>query len=501
MYAPFLAGVGWEGNAARAPGKGKEAMEIRTPSAERLDRDLREPLLAVCAALAEAGGRAWLVGGTVRDLALGAECRDLDVEAFGLEAAALETVLEPRWPLDRVGEAFGILKLKGLPIDLGLPRRESKSGRGHQGFVIDSDPFLDLPTAAARRDFTINSMYLDPLTDELADPWGGLEDLREGILRHTSPAFVEDPLRVLRGMQLLARFDLEAAPATVALCRTIGREGLAAERVLEEWKKLLLRGRTPSRGLRFLRQSGWLEHFPELAALVGVPQDPRWHPEGDVWTHTLHCLDEFAAERLGDEVEDLVVGLAVLCHDLGKPETTQRGEDGRIRALGHEDRGLELTRRLLERLAAGPRLIADVLPLVAEHMRPTMLFGTKVSDAAIRRLALRVGRIDRLVRVARADVLGRPPLRTPRQEAFPAGPWLLERARALGIEQAPPVPIVLGRHLLELGLQPGPELGPLLKKLYDDQIEGKFTTEAEGLERARRLLRSRGPAPGSGGGQ
>lgn len=469
-------------------------MEVRTPSTRQIESTLREPLLQVCAALAAAGGRAWLVGGTVRDLALDRPACDLDLEVFGLEAAALEAALSPRWPLDRVGEAFGILKLKGLPLDVGLPRRESKSGRGHQGFVIDSDPFLDLPTAAARRDFTLNSMYLDPLTDELADPWEGMRDLRAGVLRHTSPAFVEDPLRVLRGMQLVARFDLAAVPETVALCRTIGLEGLAAERILEEWKKLLLRGRTPSRGLEFLRETGWLDHFPELAALRGVPQDPKWHPEGDVWVHTLHCLDAFAEERLGDEHEDLVVGLAVLCHDLGKPATTNRTGDGRIRALGHEQHGVELAGRLLERLAAGPRLISEVLPLVAEHMRPATLHGTKgqkVSDAAIRRLALRAGRIDRLVRVARADALGRPPLPVPPEDAFPAGPWLLERARELDIEQAPPVPLVQGRHLLPLGLEQGPELGEMLQRLYDEQIEGRFTTVEEGIERAKRLLGSR----------
>lgn len=465
-------------------------MAIRKPDPERIPGDLLGPLRNVCRAIADAGGRAWLVGGSVRDLALDRTTRDLDIEAYGLPPARLQELLERDFALDLVGASFGILKLKDVPIDVSIPRRETKSGRGHQGFLIEADPLLTLPEAAARRDFTINAMSLDPLGGELADPYGGLDDLGRRLLRHTSPAFVEDPLRVLRGMQFCARFELRPAPETVALCRTIDTEGLAAERIFEEWRKLLLLGATPSRGLAFLKDTGWLVHFPELAALPGVQQDPRWHPEGDAWMHTLHCLDAFAAERVGEQREDLIVGLAVLCHDLGKPQTTAIAKDGRLRALGHEPVGVPLTRTFLERMGAGPKLIDEVTPLVAEHMRPVTLHQADASDAAIRRLAVRVGRIDRLIRVARADRFGRPPLPA---DAFPAGEWLAERARRLGIEAAPPRPLVQGRDLRALGVAEGPSLGKILDQLYRAQIEGKFSTSAEGIERARRMLPRRPP--------
>jgi tRNA nucleotidyltransferase (CCA-adding enzyme) len=395
-------------------------------------------------------------------------------------------VLETGFELDLVGQSFGILKLRGLPIDVGLPRRETKIGLGHKGFEVHSDPEMDLPAAAARRDFTINAIYADPLTGALEDPFGGRGDLGAHVLRHTSPAFDEDPLRVLRAMQLAARFVLTVAPETVARCRNIVPEGLAGERIYGEWVKLITLGEKPSVGLAFLRDCGWLRYFPELAALVGVPQDPQWHPEGDVWTHTLHCLDAFADERSGDAWEDLVVGFAVLCHDLGKPDTTARGEDGKIRSYGHEARGVALTEDFLARLTSHRRLAAEVTPLVAEHMRPTTLHDAGASAAAVRRLAARVKRIDRLVRVARADAFGRPPL--PAGD-FPAGDWLLEQAAGLGLADSTPEPIVLGRHLMAAGLVPGPEFGKILARCFEAQLEGVFTDEAGGLAHLAKILK------------
>lgn len=452
---------------------------------EHLDPALRGVLARVCSLVQAAGGRAWLVGGSVRDLALGRTVTDLDLEVFGLAADRLQACLAGAFELDLVGRSFGILKLHGWPVDVGLPRREAKIGLGHRGFEVYADPHLDLPTAAARRDFTLNAVYLDPLTGELADPWSGLADLQRQVLRHTSPAFGEDPLRVLRGMQLAARFDLAVAPATVDLCRLIEPEGLAAERIWGEWVKLLTLGIRPSRGLAFLSDCGWLRHFPELAALRGVAQDPAHHPEGDVWQHTLHCLDAFAAERTGEPWEDLVVGCAVLCHDFGKPATTTVAPDGRLRSLGHEQESVVLTESFLGAMTDNRRLLAEVVPLVTEHMRPTQLFRAHSSSAAIRRLAARVGRIDRLVRVARADAFGRPPL--PAAD-FPAGQWLLERAAELGIRQAPPPPLVQGRDLVSLGAQPGPHFAVILAEVYDAQLAGDISSTDEGLALADKIL-------------
>lgn len=457
---------------------------FRQPDAARLDPALGGVVRAVATRVREAGGRAWLVGGTTRDLALGLAPGDADLEVFGLEPDALRGLLEAAFALDLVGRSFGILKLKDWPLDVGLPRRESKIGLGHRGFEIHADPRLPLPEAAARRDFTVNAVYLDPLTREVADPWQGLDDLRAGCLRHTSAAFAEDPLRVLRGMQLVSRFDLQPVPATVALCRSMTPEGLARERLFGEWEKLLTRGGRPSRGLDFLHATGWLEHYPELAALRGCPQDPRWHPEGDVWAHTGHCLDAFARERTGDHREDLIVGLAVLCHDLGKPGTTE-SVSGHLRAYGHEGLGGTLTRQFLGRLTDSRALIDQVVPLVHEHMRPSSLFAAQASDAAVRRLAVRAGRLDRLVRVARADALGRPPLAA---DAYPAGAWLLAAADRLGVRGGPPAPLVLGRHLIGLGLEPGVAFGELLDRCYEAQLAGRFLSEAEGVAYAATLI-------------
>ncbi|MFN2370248.1 MAG: CCA tRNA nucleotidyltransferase [Candidatus Krumholzibacteriia bacterium] len=441
-------------------------------------------VLEVCALVRDAGGRAWLVGGGVRDGALGRAAGDADLEVFGLEPDALQALLGQAFALELVGRSFGILKLKGLPIDVGVPRQENKTGTGHRGFAVHADPFLELHLAAARRDFTLNAVYLDPLTGEVADPYDGLGDLQRGILRHTSAAFGEDPLRVLRGMQLAARFDLAAAPETVRICRTVGMEGLARERVFEEWRRLLVLGAVPSRGLHFLAETGWLRFFPELDAVRGVPQDPRHHPEGDVWVHTLHCLDAFAQERLGDPWEDLVVGLAVLCHDLGKAERTTVEADGRIRSLGHEARSVDLARTFLGRMTDQRRLVDQVLPLVAEHGKPQQLYQARSSDAAVRRLADRVGRLDRLVRVARADHGGRPPL----PPDFPAGDWLLARAEALGVTRSGPAPLVQGRHLVALGAEPGEHFRAVLEACYEAQLDGKIGTIEQGVALASRLL-------------
>ncbi len=446
--------------------------------------ELLEPLLTICRDVRQAGGRALLVGGSVRDTLLGRAVKDLDVEVFGLGPDELLATLDQRFELDLVGRSFGVLKIKHLPIDVSLPRRESKRGLGHKGFEVLSDPLLPLDQAAARRDFTINAMSFDPLTEELIDPWGGERDLRVGILRHVAEPFSEDPLRVLRAMQFSARFEFPVAAETVALCRTIEPEGLAKERIFDEWRKLLLSGRRISLGLEFLRQCRWIRFFPELEVLVHCPQDPEWHPEGDVWTHTLHVMDAFAEERLDDSKEDLVVGFACLCHDLAKPETTHFTE-GRWRSPGHEAAGEQPTRDFLSRMTDQRKLIDEVVPLVREHLKPIMLFKAGAKPPAVRRLARRVGRIDRLIRVCRADHAGRPPIPF---DGFPAGVWLAEQAESLQLADQAPSPIVQGRHLIDLGLKPGPEFGPILRACFEAQLDGEFETVEQGVLIARQLL-------------
>ena len=435
----------------------------------------------------EAGGRALLVGGCVRDALLphgktGAESADYDIECFGISPERLKEVLSTRFELDFVGASFGVIKLHHLDIDVSIPRRETKLGLGHRAFEMEYDPSLTVREASARRDFTVNAIYKDPLTGEIIDPWNGRGDLERGIMRHVSDHFGEDPLRVLRGMQFAARFDLRPAQETVAVCRAMTPEGLPPERLMGEWAKLLAKGVRISRGLAFLRETGWVRYYPELNSLIGCRQDPEWHPEGDVWNHTLCCLDAFADARDREPPlaadEALVVGLAVLCHDFGKPATTAYDPvKKRIRSLGHDEAGVAPTLSFLRRLTNEERILKDVPPLVRLHMRPFAMWKNRASDAAIRRLAAQVVRLDRLIRVAAADDAGRPP--------FPRDPealeWLAAQAERLRVADSAPKPLVMGRDLIASGMKPGVEFGKILKAAYEAQLDGKFFTREDGM--------------------
>jgi tRNA nucleotidyltransferase (CCA-adding enzyme) len=456
----------------------------------------------IASKLEEAGHETWAVGGAVRDALLGLPLTDWDVEVFGLAAESLERVLEAQGRVDAVGQSFRVYKLSGVEgvggaLDVSLPRRDSKAGPGHRGIAAEGDPSLTVAEAARRRDFTINALLLDPRTGELVDPWDGRFDLERRVLRAVDPAtFVDDPLRALRAVQLAARFELSVDEATAALCAAMPLAELPAERIFGEIEKLLLKARRPSLGLSLLRRWGMLPVVaPELSPLEGTPQDPEWHPEGDVWTHTLQVVDEAAALLDGlehDRPRRLAVMLGALCHDLGKPPTT-RFEDGRVRSRGHEEAGLRPTAALLDRWNVHTLLGYDVreqvLALVAQHLKPGQLYDDRerVSDGAIRRLARKV-EPDLLYRVARADCVGRRP------GVFEpvAMEWFRERVRALDVAQRPPEPLLKGRDLLALGVPPGPEVGRLVRAVYELQLDGAVTTLEEARDAARRMLAAPG---------
>lgn len=437
-------------------------------------------LKQLAAACAREGGFACLVGGSVRSALLGEAVVDYDVEVFNLDADKLESVLAPLAPFSRVGKSFGIYKLSGWPIDIGLPRKEHKKGIGHKGFDIEIDPGISIEEAALRRDFTINAIYFDILGERLLDPFKGLVDLDKRLLRHCSERFSEDPLRVLRAMQLAARIPASIDPGTIALSRKLNPENLSKERFFAEWEKLLLLGKKPSNGLAFLKESGWIRHFPSLHAMVDCEQDPRWHPDGDVWIHTLHCMDASVALRSGDREDDLIMGLAVLCHDMGKPATTETAETG-IRSHGHEAAGLKPASAFMQQLNVPMRIREKVLPLIKCHMRPAMLYADKCGPAAIRRLSRDAGRLDLLIKVFKSDTAGRPPLP---DNSGPAANWLLEQARKMKVESKAPEPILKGRHLLQRGWESSPAMGRLLSAAFEAQLEGNF----EDLEGALRWL-------------
>lgn len=464
----------------------------------RVDLSLPPGITALLAALRAAGGRPYLVGGAVRDALLGLPLHDYDVEVYGLPAEPLAHVLAAFGRVDAVGQAFTVLKLGGLAgvdgvVDVSLPRRDSKVGPGHRGIAAHGDPHLSLEEAARRRDFTLNALLFDPHTGELIDPHGGRRDLERRLLRAVDArTFGDDPLRALRGVQLAARYELDVDPQTAALCARMPLHELPAERVWGEIEKLLLRAQRPSLGLRLLHDWDLLPVIaPELVPLADTPQDPDWHPEGDVWTHTLQCVDQ-AATLLADldRPRALAVMLGALCHDLGKPATT-RFEDGRWRSRGHEEAGVAPSEALLERWGVhtlqGYDVRAQVLALVGQHLKPGQLYDgrARVSDGAIRRLA-RKCEPDLLARVARADCLGREPGRF---EPV-AMDWFLERVRALDVAHRPPAPLLQGRDLLALGVAPGPRVGRLLGVLYERQLDGEFASADEAREAARRLVQA-----------
>ncbi len=417
------------------------------------------------------GGRAYYVGGCVRDSLLGIKSKDTDVEIFGLNPGQIEEILSKKFRFEAVGKSFGVWILKGLDIDVSMPRKERKNGLGHKSFDIIGDPYLSPKEACSRRDFTINAMLRDILSGEITDPFDGQKDLAGKIIRHTSDKFAEDPLRVLRAMQFAARFDFEVAPQTVELCSKIPMENLPKERIFQEFKKLILKGKKISRGLAFLRDCKWVKYFPELSAMVGCPQDPVWHPEGDVYTHTMLCMDSFARDRIGDEKEDTIVGLAVLCHDMGKPLCTKKDASGRIRSLGHDILGGPVAEKFLRRISDEKVLLDGVKVLVERHMAILDLWRSNAGDSAIRRLANKVGRIDRLVRIDKADREGRAEKYT---ESSPQGEWILSRAEELKIKDSAPKPILLGRHLIERKLKPSPKFSQILSAAYEAQLDGKF---------------------------
>ncbi|RME69932.1 MAG: HD domain-containing protein [Verrucomicrobia bacterium] len=452
--------------------------------------NLPEPLARAIAALTEIG-RPLLVGGCVRDWLLGLTPKDFDVEVFGVDWEKLVAVLRQHGPVNLVGKSFGVAKVRlgGVDYDFSLPRREVKVASGHRGFAVEPDPAIDPATAALRRDFTINAIYFDPASGEVLDPLDGRRDLRAGILRHTGPAFAEDPLRVLRAFQFAARFDFEVAPETIELCRTMlpTFAELPVERVWGEWEKWSTTAQKPSRGLQVLKQTGWLTCFPELAALDGLPQEPAWHPEGDVLTHTGHCLDalvQLEAWRQANAPGRRILSFAVLCHDLGKAETTTRAErHGVMRWVspGHDRAGGPLAERFLERIGSPHDLRKPVRQLVECHHVHQSWPLEGPSAAAVRRLARKLSpaSIDQLTVVMEADHRGRPPLLS--EETALRIERLRAKAAELSLQTAPPPPLLRGRDLIRLGLKPSPEFSRILRAAYEAQLDGAFHTHEEAV--------------------
>lgn len=464
-------------------------------------------IIDLAKAIRAAGGRALFVGGCVRDMLLDRVPKDFDIEVYGLAPEKLAEVASLFGEVMEVGKAFGILKLKTLPlskgeveevgaleIDLGIPRADSKMNSGHKGFDVHVDPSMSPADAVRRRDFTMNAIMMDPLTGEMIDPAGGVADLEAKILRVVDmELFGDDPLRVLRALQCVARFDLVVEPESMRVMRDAVSHvhELSPERLRDEWRKLLVLAKKPSIGLQLGFDLGVFDVLhPELSILKTTPQHPEWHPEGDVWIHTLMVVDEAAIivrrEEL-DEESAFTIMLGALVHDFGKPLCT-RVIDGKIRSIGHEEEGEAPARVFLKTVGVNRDATEKIVGIVKDHLKPTKYYlddhkeGLSISDGAIRKLAARIApaTMNELLLVAEADYFGRGQWRHGEAREYPERPWLLERAAKLDVLVGPAPHAITGQELIDFGMVPGPKLGELIReadRLRDD--EGKTKEEIE----------------------
>ncbi|HAU30483.1 MAG: Polynucleotide adenylyltransferase/metal dependent phosphohydrolase [candidate division TM6 bacterium GW2011_GWF2_43_17] len=427
------------------------------------------PILKV---LTSAGGRVYCVGGAVRDILLKKDVKDLDFEIHGLAEPRLIKILSQFGVVATQGRVFGVLRVNPWDIDWSLPRAD---GSGRRPAVL-IDPEMGLVEALRRRDLTMNAMAIDPIKMELFDPFGGERDLQDRVLRAVNAqTFVDDPLRLYRVMQFLARFEMEPDDKLAFLCKNMDVSRVSRERIEGELKKMFLRACRPSLGFRWLATiSRLIDLFPELSLLVGVAQNPRWHPEGDVFEHTMQVLDAVALDASPlSEMDRLALCYGALCHDMGKVSTTRPHEyDGRLISYGHEEAGVEYAVKFLKRFTACKELVARVLKLVRYHMRPCALVRGGAGCAAYRRLAvcLAPDSLAFLAYIARADMRGRNGGgNRPHTNSVRCVDEFIIKATQCGVFDAPQAPVLSGKDLLERGIS-GKRIGGLLARAYEYQI-------------------------------
>ena len=422
--------------------------------------------------VASEGGRAFYVGGLVRDHILGRENKDVDIEIHGITPEKLEEILETFGEVTKTGMSFGVFGLKKYEIDIAMPRKEKAVGRGHRDFEIDVDPFIGYEKAALRRDFTMNAMMEDVLTGEILDFFGGREDMKKHLIRHVNDVtYQEDALRVLRAAQFAARFQFEIADETRELSRTMSLTDLAPERIFGELHKALLKAREPSIFFEEMRHMGHLSlWFPELEALIGVPQSPVHHPEGDVWTHTMMVLDAAAELRSGASYPEGFM-MSALTHDFGKAVSTV-AEGHKISAIGHEKTGVELTRQFLRRISNESKMERYVLNMVGLHMKPNMLASDRAGQKSTSKMFDQSVCPGDLLLLAKADHLGKGNA----EDYSPTEAFLQDRLSYF--EELMSRPFVQGRDLVEAGIQPGPDFSEALACSHKMRLAGVPKDEA-----------------------
>ncbi len=424
------------------------------------------------------------VGGFVRDLALNVPSKDVDLEVYGLSYAQIATALRPAFHIGQVGQSFSVIKVDN-EIDLAIPRRERKIGVGHCAFEVTPDSTMTFQEAASRRDFTVNAIGMR-LDGSFCDPYDGLGDLKRGILRAPTERFCEDPLRVLRGVQFAARFGFSMEARTVEFCRRVLPEfgTLSAERIYGELEKWAVKGTYPEKGLDVLRETGWIACFPELARMTETEQDPKIHPEGDVWTHTRQvCIAtaELAHTEKLPDTERLLLMLSALLHDVGKPATFRKNEDGTISMPKHAEVGKKIATEMLSRLRAPISVMKAVQSLVGVH---DFHAHREATPAHVRHLSVLLTpaniRLWRLLAVA--DAAGR-------GVTLDFQDWV-DLAQKWNVLEQQPTPILLGRDLETLGIRPGKQMGEILREAWNAQLDGIFTEHEGGMAWLREKLKS-----------
>ncbi len=449
------------------------------------------PIKPILEALIHAGATPYLVGGCVRDIVLEQPLKDLDIELHGITLADAEQVLASFGHVMLIGKQFGVLRLADRDIDWSLPRADSL-GRKPE---VAIDPHLGIMAACRRRDLTMNAMAINLQhllgTQEVAiiDHYGGLDDLNNQQLRAVDEElFVQDPLRFFRVMQFIGRFGIQPDDSLNNLCLRMPLHDpatgapLALERISEEIKKLLLQSPRPSLGFRWLAHIGRLSKlFPELDILRDTPQRQDYHPEGNVFEHTMQSVDAAARFKhmgmIKDEYEQLFIIFGSLCHDLGKATTTTAD----LRAHGHDEAGVPTAQALLKKMTNDHSLISAVSLLVRHHLAPFALLAQQATPKAYKRLAAKLAptiTMRQLGLVALADRQGRNGNgHEPMNNNIDLFHAFLAKCDAAAVTHGPEAPILLGRDLLD-EVVPGPKLGAMLQKAYLIQIDEGITDVA-----------------------
>lgn len=434
---------------------------------------LSHPLLSdILQTIDKQGAVAYFVGGVVRDILLHKQIKDIDIEVHGLPEDQLVQLLKKFGHVDCVGKSFGVFKLHGLDVDWSLPRTDST---GRKPTVV-IDPHMSIEDAFRRRDLTINAMGIDTKTGLLIDPFNGQEDLNNRILRSPDLAFFEqDPLRFFRVMQFISRFAMRPERQLEDVCKKMNLADVSRDRIEQEFVKMLLRSEFPSLGIRWLRDIGRLQEIlPELAATIGVKQSPQWHPEGDVFEHSMQAIDAAAALDYDDDQQRLALLYAALCHDLGKVSTTFEDQKG-IHSYGHAEVGQKIAGNMLKRITHNKLLIEKVVKLVRWHMVPIQLIEGGAKTAAFKRLATHLAPQVNAVMLAQLVLSDRrarnPYSHKPLTIDLPEVQLFLDKMQEAGVKYEQEEPLLTGKDFIDV-IKPGPELGKVVKTAYELQLEG-----------------------------